>query len=957
MNSIFFAVLFGLMAAAFFIKGALCLNAYYKKKKTRAWLYGGLCLSVSGFLLCLFGAVDQFYTYTPLAMAVWCTLFWICGGIAIGCSICSLLARGGGHFEQEQLDYIVRIVLVFCLFFGAPFLAIQSLKSRAPVPVKEDAPEVTVRGKTYTYPAYNLTYTLPDEPWMELNVKKWSADTLISFYRTNPNTYFQIIAETGMPVEPGYEEIFAEFIYGQLSNNASKNRLLEKTTIDVAGITGHCFFSEYTPKTSTQKIKRIHWLGGQNGFYYQFLVWTPDDVSPDKLFEEFNLLMQGVAVIDPAAKSEAKALDEDFISKDYCYAVRAKGTAWKPWSVPLQEGTRLADCRLAQGQDTALLVLPFAFQEAPPPLSILAPALLNYQKIDFNQIPAGNIRQVKSGDYEGFDIDYFQKINDLPFDYRIRLLRGAKFVYYFSAAKVKNVISSSETALHEARNMFEPLPPGPLPDLAKMKPEDRDRHALGYAWIAHAYYDRDLKETGFVYLKKAHSLQPDNSSLLAEVLNGFMDFGFYEDGLKYAEQYKDACMKNVGTRKQFAALAMKANQWQLAMDLYGGLISGGDVDEEILEAYVRLSLGKREEGDIYQKIQTMLGSAGGLQSQLIFAAFLDKQKQHAAALDLLRTLYKGQPRDETVRMYYFSGLLEQERYNETIEESQKYLKEVGATPDVLFYQGYSFAALKRYGEALAVFVKARNTLPESAWPERFVHGLAAIQKQADGVKIIDDDFAISRQVRIENKDLIIREKIVFKGSFANDTRQIFDALGPEQIEPEFKSMLASAFGRLDLEAFQVDGTDRPGGDIAIQYTYRISEGVGALGTDRLLIELPLRWEQKFLWANVDSPYGIPMVLIFPWRLHSTMIVDYPKGFQPQVNLDAQNTSRLPGACLDSENKVTREKNRVIIEGAYTLIGGVYSIKKYEACQDEVTAEVNRSAPKILLSATGESASQ
>ncbi|HTL48641.1 MAG TPA: tetratricopeptide repeat protein [Verrucomicrobiae bacterium] len=944
-----------ILAAIFFAGGVRHLLR--GRRFTVRIFYGGLCLSLAGVLLNLFGAVEPFYAVPPKILCLGSGLFWTGLFFTIVCAASDLVADDEDAPEAPAQPAIFQLVLACLLLFASPFVAFRSMTSRMPVVPKVAAsasapaaagPVQPADRKVYEFPQYNLRYTSPAGPWMEYSFQKVSPITVAGFFRADPAVYIQIIAESGVPLVPGFDSTMADQVYGHNIAGATQHKQVGKEAFEVGGIKGSLFKSELTFPASGP-IHRVHWLGGQNGFYYQIIVWSSSEYPLEKLMDDFRGAAAGFQILDKDKTSLPASLAEDFVSEKYHYKVHAKDKGWDTWWLPQDEGLALPDFKITKNTNNLLLVYPVAFWDRPaPPLAIVAPALLQFNKIALEGVPADGIKPISQPGFEGYDIRYTQPIDGKDYFYRVKVLRGDSIVYLIISFNAAELGKGDPAILEEGLNMVE-VAGGPPPKRETFTPAERDRHAYAYLRMAEEYFHKGKKAESLELLRMAHAFKTDDAVILESLLTVLQDQGLYGQGFAIAEKYAPAFPKHLGLRKLHASLAALAGENKRAAELYEALIAEGNTEREILEDYADVMEKMGGKKKAYEKLAALAGAGGtgALGPQSAVASFLNDEGQVEQGLDIYKKLYEKHPLDSEVRTDYFWHLMQQGRYQDVINVTEDYLKNHPAIADVHFYQGYALAALKKYPESRAAFVRARDSVPDSEPIEEYVDGMGAIERQAKGLEPGGSSLEVARTLEMKGEDLHVTEKLLFRKGWAGDLQNHYAGLDDEKTKLEIKVMLHALYGKVELQDVNIKDMEIEDDPFEIEYSYDVKKAFQKIGS-RLYAALPQIWENKYLWPQMNAEYQIPLALVFPAQVKSSVTFHFPSEYQMESTM-APGTAKGQDPCLRSQTAVTQKSGELKMDSTYEFVGGAYTIPEYEACQEAVSQRLQETTPKILLS--------
>ncbi len=944
---LFFLILYSALGLVFFA----CLLKYHwdliKNSKERLSAFGGISVSTAGLVLCLFGALDPKIQYSNVMMNLWICLFWTGCAYSFGCASAELKRAASAEdnlvkLKSQQASYF-QIVLSTVLIFALPFVIFQSAAYHGQG-LQKTSPRPSESNGVYEFPQFNLKYIQPEGPWLEMSADALSAVTLKAFFRTNPTVYFQIIAEEGLNVKPGIENQFADQIYAETISKLDKHKLIEKKEIEIAGIKGQIFTSEVAFKAV--HINRIHWLGGKNGFYYQFVSWAPLNVPLETLENTFREAVQGASMLDPDKKVAAKTVEEDYVSASYHYKVNAKDKGWDQWWLPAMEDYQVPDYRIIHGTDETLWVFPLAFWEKPPPLSILAPALLKFNKLEFSRLETNQIREIKNGTYEGYEINCKNDSDGQHYQYRIKILRGEKFAYYITAHASDSNGNIDAALLEQARNMVEILEPGVLPERGSLSKNEISRYVFAYLQIGEEYFQQGNKEEQLRYLKMAHSLEPENVSVFETVLKAFLTSEEYDAGFQYADKHIAKFQDNVNIEKMYAKISGLSGEWAKGAEIYEKLIAKGYVDSEILEGYVELMTNMKKEAKAYEKLNALIGVGSDRSAQIQFADFLSEHEKNQESFDLYKRLYEKFPHDADIRHEYFVHFMKKERYEECVQAIDRHIEKYGMTSDVVFYRGYALTALERYDEARMDFGKAQQLSPDSEAVKEMLDGLAMISNQKKGKVNGMNTLEIKRTLTVAGADVIVTENLKWSGYWGEKMEENLESGSEEKMMRDMQRNLNAVHGTTVADDIKIIDSETGGEPFEIRLKYTVPDAFQKFGKGFLLTAYQY-WEGLYLWPRGSDEYSIPTFILYPGKVLTETKVIYPQAFQLDMSLTSGHM-QIDKSCIKTQTDVTQNPGDVHVVTRYEIRGGAYTEKAFNICQEEISDSIEASVPRLLF---------
>ncbi len=943
----FHTLAYGFLSVVFLAMGVLYSRAYRKREIMASRLHAGASLSISGFMLFLFAAVDPIYSYSSIAMAIWISSFWAFEVCTLAFSIHEMSLLGSEGQRKGDLVPTAQVALAVLLFGIAPYIGYQSVVSQAPSspPVLESvefkAIDETSQSRTRIFKEVNLSYTIPEGSWVEYDASQMNPPALIAMYQADPVAYFYMMAQTGALVEKEKEAAWFQTGYADFTKKWDNN-VIKQGTSEIMGIKGYYFESEHHMPNYAPKVRHIHWMGLKNGFFYQFSAYTSLDTSFDELNKIFKEHTQGLALLESDRISTPESPKEDFRSRRYPYLVHLKESGWSPWwgqdDVP---GAELLDCKFALGASSSFMVYPILFREAAPPAEILTKAFLKMHFIEYDQLPPASIRPIKENGYDGFAVDAEGELSGEKFDFRIKVLRGKNLAFYVVACASKMISGGDVEGLERGRKMFEPLKEEGLPEFKSQNANEKKRHQIAYGWIGKTYYLGGDKNKALYFYKEAHTLSPDDKDLLMSIMVAYDELKLPLEGFRYAEKFMDTFKNDPEMKRKFADLASKVGEWKKAKDIYEQLIRDGHIDDYLLEDYLDMMKKKGSEKDAYKELKA-LASSGSIEVRSSIASLLEDNDQDEESFKIMKDLYQKQPRDGRISGAYYYHLLKSGRFQEAAESADKHIKDYGEAANIYFYQGHALTALNQYEMAMAAFMRSKELDPEPEGLENYIEGLSQMIERKPAEPVIHSA-EIHRDIHPQGKQLKIEETVKFYGATALHLKSVLKDLSAERMKDHIRSLWNPYHGQFEI--VNISTSDLPQDVYELKVSYNTLSSFENAGS-KYLIHLPQYWEEFVLWPEEDDLYGLPLSIIFPLSVYSETTLHYSADFDPEIGESAVNA--LPSGCVQVKTDLHRDPKAFKVKNTYVLTGGSFSDKQIDQCRGNVTDALKQGVPAILV---------
>ena len=611
-----------------------------------------------------------------------------------------------GAFTQGRAQAIWALVLVGAmgLLAGGGFVR-AILRSREFPPLAGRSQP----GQVLTFDDFNFRFRAPDHPWVSVEATTLNKDSKASFLRRLPESYFIIIAEDVGGTQISSSEQLAAVGKAHLQSAATSSRIISESPLKVNGLDG--IFLKHQAQVDSYSIYYEQWFCVTNGFAYQLMGWGRFE-DQRRIAGEFQQMFSRFELIDPKrmASSSGSPFATNFSSPRYAYSVKVTNSAWHVFA-SLKKNYPEAEFGASRG-DSCFTVLPVWLRDQPVDLDSLTAALLATMNIEYPNEDLSNRQPVNEGKLDGVQFDFIRNIDETPFRYRLRILRG-KGCGYLIAAWTQRQATNADSVLHDAisRVIF---PPSATPALfTNVIFTDQEIKNQGYILnqTGLSFFKSENYEKSLPLFRAAADVSKANLNYLQNALLSLSRLKRFKEGLEYLGTQPAEILDKPEIQVFQAFFQSKCSLVDLALTNYAKAFSRGYRDDDDLSDYVDLLLDQHQYDKAHTEVENYLKAGYSADAWLLNVEIYREEKIFPKAISLLKAEHEKSPFNSKITKSLGEICLDADLASEALDYSQELIKNNSTSGSAYYLKARSELKLKWYREAKASLETAAKLSP------------------------------------------------------------------------------------------------------------------------------------------------------------------------------------------------------------------------------------------------------
>jgi len=580
-----------------------------------------------------------------------------------------------------------------------------------PPPVEK----IATSEETLGFPQLNCRFDVPPPPWVQFDAKKLNPDASLGFIRSGPQVYFILIAEKGGVELDLDTRGLLEIVKANIRSRSNNVQFYFEREDVIDGIAGVRFEADAT--VQGRSLSFSHWVGAENGFFYQMMVWgAPADAdrkteAADRLFRLFHR-------IDPARIAHGDGIEAAgrYESNSLGYAVDLADMGWRQWG-DLAEKMPAADYGALRSNDTAMLVVPLPLDTEIPDFDALIPALLSAMEFEY---PAPGVEApaaIQQDGLPGFELSTKRRSeNGTEFTYRLRVLRGRSIAYLLAAWC--QIGSPMVASLEDVLDRVELRPDAAASD-DSIDPDRRKALASVVAQLGVFEEKRDRYEEAAVWFERAFRWAPDTAGYLMRWLGCLNRLDRHEEALEILESHINRFESNLDAKAWLAFLNLQVGRTEDAERIYAELFREGYEGENDLLDFINFLVDAERYDDAIAQLERFLEDRPSMRVRRWLATMHSRKGDHETAIRQLLALQEEGPFDVEVALSLAEAYEDASRPSDAIEVCDATIARGYDTARAYRIKGRSELQLEWYRRAKSSFEKALEKDPndESARDE------------------------------------------------------------------------------------------------------------------------------------------------------------------------------------------------------------------------------------------------
>jgi tetratricopeptide (TPR) repeat protein len=576
-------------------------------------------------------------------------------------------------------------------------------------------------GKPIVFENLNLRFQIPPRPYVQWEAAKVNPAATFGFLRTAPQIHFMMVAESGDP-DDGLD------VEGLTS--ISKAHFLSKRGTSILGEAPHLvgdlrgirFFGDLNK--GRLDLTYAFWIYARNGFYYQLIAWGHKN-DRERVRKDAEMLFSRFEQLDPdrRTRDSGSELFGRYQSSTFGFIVDLRGTRWRKWAEASQDNPE-AEVGGLYGKNAGFLVTPFVFDGKAPRLDALTQAALKVWDIEFPSQSITHLTRVREGDMDGYTFHHRRSVSDTPYDYRMKILRGAGSGVMVGVWQVEGM-SGLDARAAEVSHGWRHARPRRVLTIARLPERLRLAHGVLYNRIGLFHFAARDYAASLRAFKVAVRVQSSEQSYLLNALRAYGELERWKDGLEYLRSLEHPSRNDDEIRSWEAWFCKQDGQQQAALDIYRELFAGSFRGDDDFKAYTALLAESGRWKELNRSFDRYLARHARLDLRLEQARLLGDGERHQDAVDVLEREQRGIPFSADIAwalIEHFDAMDQQQRRLALCEA----LAQNGfASFDVYYVKGDAEARLKRPQQAKSAFEQALKYKPDDPETRKYLRIVSA----------------------------------------------------------------------------------------------------------------------------------------------------------------------------------------------------------------------------------------
>jgi tetratricopeptide (TPR) repeat protein/transglutaminase-like putative cysteine protease len=577
-------------------------------------------------------------------------------------------------------------------------------------------------GEARSFAELGFRFT-PAAGWAPFDVTRFNNEADLGYIRSNPSVVFMIVAEKLPGVTPATSEAAATMLRAGLASRLEGYRLISETAHSLKGMGGVLLLSE--ARLLSKDAHYVHWVHTRGEYVYQLVAWGVEaDADLETIRSQALDVFSGFELLGPEPSGVSSTnLLTDYRSALYGYELTLAGTSWSGWE-SLAKDSPAAD-RGGLRETEAFIVIPVHLGELAPPADVLAKALLARLDIDWSSIPPGGARPIENG--AGYLVDFAREVEGVPYDYRMKVSKGAHFGYLVAAWTSAKDMRLVDDLLSRFRfDAAHQMPKG-----ASLDDREKSSQALILNDIGIHYFDERQYGSSSGFFAVATDLSPGDPVILQNLLSTLCYTGRFEEALSRLDARIARFPDNLPLLSYRPFLLSRLGKKEEAAGLYRKLFAQGYQNDDDLSDYAELLWELARKDEAVAAVEEYRRERDSLAASRLAATLYRRMEKYDRAVEVLRANRDANPADIGVALDLIAVYFEAGRYRDSLELSRSVIEKGGATAEVHFQKGRTELALGAYAEAKTSFQSALDLDPSRSDVREHLNHVLGLMGQGD----------------------------------------------------------------------------------------------------------------------------------------------------------------------------------------------------------------------------------